>query len=328
MRPNAQKLLAKTGVPALLLSNPLNIRYMTGIPAEHGILLVQKKGMTLFVNVLELEATKARKTSAVVRDLSALEAAMKNVRVCGYEEHHVTVARLKRWKKLFPKTTWKGLNETAEAFRRIKDADELKAILKANSITEEILVLIPSILKPGITEAGVGWIIESFARELGAEKMGFETIVAFGSNTSRPHHRPTDKKLKKHDIIQIDMGVVINGYTSDRSAVYFKGKPTAKQKEVLSALEEAKNAGIDAIAPGVSCSEPDLAARKVLRAHKLEKYFIHSLGHGVGLDIHEGVTLSKKSKQILQEQEVVTVEPGVYFPGKWGMRLEDMVVVQ
>ncbi len=328
MRPTAQKLLAKTGVQALLISDPLNIRYLTGLPAEHGLLLIQKKGMALFVNVLELEAAKARKASVAVRDLATLEAAMKTVRICGYEEHNVTVARLKRWKKIFPKTTWKGVSETAESFRRTKDAGELKAILKANSITEDILSQIPSLLRPGITEAGIAWIIESFAREMGAEKMGFETIVAFGSNTSRPHHRPTQKKLKKRDIIQIDMGVVINGYTSDRSAVFFKGKPTEKQKEVLSALNEAKNAGIDAIAPGVSCSEPDLAARAVLRQYKLEKYFIHSLGHGVGLDVHEGVTLSKKSKQVLLEQEVVTVEPGVYFSGKWGMRVEDMVVVQ
>lgn len=329
MRPSAQELLAKTAVQALLLTDPLNIRYLTRIPAEHGVLLVTKKGMTLFVNVLELEAVKTHASRSVaVRDLTKLEEMMKAVRLCGFEEQHVSVARLKRWKKLFPKTVWKGLPETVELFRRTKDADELKAILKANSMTEDILAQIPSMLKIGVTESAVAWCIESIAREKGGERMGFETIVAFGSNTSRPHHRPTNRKLKKNDIVQIDMGVVVGGYTSDRSAVFFKGKPTKRQKEVLSALEEAKNAGIGAIAPNVSCSEPDVAARAVLRRHKLEKYFIHSLGHGVGLDIHEGVTLSKRSKQTLLEYEVVTVEPGVYFPGKWGMRVEDMVVVQ
>ncbi len=329
MRPTAQELLAKTRLPALLLTDPLNIRYLTGIPAEHGVLLVIKKGLILFVNVLELEATKARKPrSVLVRDLASLEEMMKKVRLCGFEEQHVTVARLKRWKKLFPKTVWKALPETVESFRRTKDAEELKAILKANTITEDILSQIPSMLKVGVTELQVSWSIESLARDMGGEKMGFETIVAFGSNTSRPHHRPTNRRLKKRDIIQIDMGVVVSGYTSDRSAVFFKGKPTDRQKKVLSALEEAKNVGIDAIASGVACSEPDIAVRKVLRTHKLEKYFIHSLGHGVGLAIHEGVTLSKRSKQTLLEYEVVTVEPGVYFPGKWGMRLEDMVIVQ
>lgn len=329
MRPTARQLLSKAELPALVISNPVNVRYLTGVPAEDELLLVLPKGYVLFCGVLEMEAIRALKPKNVtIRSSALLEATMKKIPVCGFEEEHVTVGRLKRWKKEDRKTKYVGTRGTVESFRRTKDADELKAILKANAITEDILGRIPSILKPGITELGVAALIELWAREEGAEKMGFETIVGFGPHTSRPHHRPTTRKLKNLDIIQIDMGLVIDGYTSDRSAVYFKGKPTAKQSMVLKALEEAKKAGIDVIAPGVACSEPDKAARAVLRKHKLEKYFIHSLGHGVGLDIHEGVILSKRSKQPLLEQEVVTVEPGVYFPGKWGMRLEDMVVVQ
>ncbi len=329
MRPIPKELLAKTGLKALFITNPINVRYLTRLPAEHGVLLVQSQKFTLFVNALELEAVKAvKQKTVVVRDLSMLETVMKKISQCGFEEQDVTVARLRRWKKLFPRTTWKGIGEIVEPFRRTKDADELKAMLKANLITEDILEKIPSILKVGVTESEVSWMIESWARAAGSPKMGFETIVAFGPNTSRPHHRPTTRKLKKQDIIQIDMGLVIDGYTSDRSAVYFKGKPTTKQVMVLKALEEAKKTGIEAIKPGIAASIPDLAARKVLKKYGLEKYFIHSLGHGVGLDIHEGVTLSKRSKQILLEYEVVTVEPGVYFPGTWGMRLEDMVIVQ
>jgi Xaa-Pro aminopeptidase len=329
MRPTARQLLKENDLPALLVSNPVNVRYLTGVPADDELLLVLPKGYILFCSVLETEAIRASKPKHVtVRSSALIESTMKKVPLCGFEEDHVTVGRLKRWKKEDQKTKYVGTRGAVESFRRTKDAGELKAILKANAITEDILERIPSLLKPGITELGVAFIIECWAREQGAQKMGFDTIVAFGTHTSRPHHRPTTKKLKKGDLVQIDMGLVIDGYTSDRSAVYFTGKPTAQQKKVLEALQEAKEAGIDAIAPGVPCSEPDRVARNTLKKHGLAKYFIHSLGHGVGLDIHEGVSLSKRSKQTLLEHEVVTVEPGVYFEGKWGMRLEDMVVVQ
>jgi Xaa-Pro aminopeptidase len=329
MRPPARQLLAENAIQAMLVTKTANVRYLSRIAADGAVLLVQPKGFTLFADPLEIEAVrKAAPKGISVKPLSGIVTVMKNIRSCAFEEEDITVARLKRWKKLFPKTAFTATKDIVEHHRRTKDAAELKAILTANGITEDILARIPSVLKAGITEAGVAWIIECWAREAGAQKMGFDTIVAFGTNTSRPHHRPTAKKLKKGDLVQIDMGVVIDGYTSDRSAVYFTRKPTAKQKEVHKALQEAVHAGIAAIAPGVPCSEPDAAARKVLRTYKLEKYFIHSLGHGVGLEIHEGVSLSQRSKQRLLEHEVVTVEPGVYIEGKWGMRLEEMVVVQ
>jgi Xaa-Pro aminopeptidase len=329
MRPTARKLLAENGFLAMLVTKSVNVRYLTRIATDGGVLLVQPKGFTLFVDGLEIEAIrKTAPRSITIKPLSTVVSVLKKIPVCAFEEEDVTVARLKRWKKMFTHTTFAGTRDVVEKYRRTKDADELRAILKANAITEDILKKIPTILKAGITEEKLAWTIECWARLRGAQKMGFETIVAFGSNTSRPHHHPTEKKLKKGDLVQIDMGVVIDGYTSDRSAVYFTGKPTEKQKKVLAALQEATDAGIAAIAPGVACSEPDRIARTILKKHGLEKYFIHSLGHGVGLEIHEGVSLSSRSKQILQEQEVVTIEPGVYFEGKWGMRLEEMVVVQ
>jgi len=329
MRPTAQKLLKENGLSALLVTKRVNVQYLTQTSVDDGILLVVPKGYILFVSDLEVEAVRkqAGKT-VIIRSLASVAPALGKIKQCAFEEEDVTVARLKRWKKLFKGTSFVSSHDAVEECRRTKDAEELKSILKANSITEDILERIPSILKTGVTELGVAWIIESWAREQGAQKMGFDTIVGFGSHTSRPHHRPTSKKLKKGDLVQIDMGLVIDGYTSDRSAVYFTAKPTAEQTRVFAALEGAKNAGIAAIAPGVACREPDRVARDILKKHKLEKYFIHSLGHGVGLDIHEGVALSKRSDQIFLEHEVVTVEPGVYFPGKWGMRLEDMVVVQ
>lgn len=329
MRPSAKQLLAENGVEAILITKSVNVQYLSRMCLGESLLLVTKNGFMLFVSSLEREAAQknAPKNVKVVSN-AKLDAILQKISSCAFEEEDVSVARLKRWKKIFPGTTFSGTSGMIEKYRRTKDADELRSILTANSITETILEKIPSQLKAGITEQKLSWVIECWARIAGAEKMGFETIVAFGSHTSRPHHHPTTKKLKKGDLVQIDMGVVVDGYTSDRSAVYFTEKPTERQAKVLSALEEAKKAGIEAIKSGVACSEPDRIARSVLKKYGFEKEFIHSLGHGVGLEIHEGVSISSRSKDAFMEHEVVTVEPGVYFEGKWGMRLEDMVIVQ
>jgi Xaa-Pro aminopeptidase len=258
-----------------------------------------------------------------------LETAMKKVRRCGFEENYVSVARFKRGKKLFSSTSFIGVRGSVEFFRRSKDEAELKKILRAHAITEELLRRIPSSLRVNISERALAWKIETWARELGADGMSFATIVAFGKHTSRPHHRPTDKKLKKGDIVQIDLGATYKGYCSDRSVVLFTAHPTVEQQRIYDALMEAKNTAIDAVKIGASTRELDRIARNVLKRHKLDQYFTHSLGHGVGIDIHEGVTLSQRgADDHLMEYEVITIEPGVYIPGKFGMRLEDMMIVE
>lgn len=329
MRPSAKELLAKIGYQAMIITNPINIRYLCTFSGGNASLLVTKKGYALFVDVLEYEAAVKHAPSFVrVQKHEKILSAFQGITKCAFEEHHIVVARLKKWKKMFPHCQFIGLQSCVEEYRRTKDANELKKIVRANAITEDILSRIPLLLQAGVTEKEVAWRIECWAHEQGADGVGFPTIVAFGTNTSRPHHHPTNKKLKKTDIIQIDMGFICDGYTSDRSAVYFVGKPTAQQTKVHSILEEAKRRGIEAVAPGVACSEPDRIVRTYLQEQGFDQYFIHSLGHGVGLEVHEGVSLSSRSNDVLQEYEVVTIEPGIYFEGKWGMRLEDMVVVQ
>lgn len=329
MRPKSRELLKKANISALLITGEANMRYLAGWGAQGAVLAVRQNGCSLFVSALEIDsAADAVRTGIRVRPLETLWGSLQGVKNCRFEAEDISVARLKRWKKAAPKVAFNPVSGLVEEYRRSKEEDELTAIIEANRITEDILARIQLQLKPGITERDLAWKIESRARAMGAEKLSFETIVAFGSHTSRPHHRPTDRVLKKGDMVQIDMGVVIDGYCSDRSMVYFTAKPTAKERKVYEALEEAKNAAIDVIAPGVACSEPDRIARDILKKHGLEQYFIHSLGHGVGLEIHEGVSLSQKSTDAFLEHEVVTVEPGIYIPGKFGMRLEDMVIVE
>jgi Xaa-Pro aminopeptidase len=159
--------------------------------------------------------------------------------------------------------------------------------------------------------------------------MAFETIVAFGENTSKPHHHPTERKLKKGDIVQIDMGVKINGYCSDYSDVYFTSPATPEQKIALSALKKAAKTAKKLVKEGISNRLLDQTARRILKTYGYDKEFSHALGHGVGLEIHEGVTLSSKAPVMkLKKNEVITIEPGLYFEGKWGMRVEETVVVE
>lgn len=328
MRPRSRVLLAKAGLPALLISDLTNIRYLTGMSLSSGLVLVVPRAYILFADSRYTEAAAEGVFEDVdTRDIDDLPKVMKKIPLCAYEEEQVTVARLRRWKKVWTESKLVPSSGIVEWHRRSKSDPELKHIRRAEKITRELLRRIPSALKVGVTEIGLAWTIEQWARELGAERMSFDSIVAFGTHTSRPHHHPTVKKLTKNTIVQIDIGVVVRGYCSDRSAVYFTGPIPAQQERAYKAVLEAKDAAKKICKAGVATKDVDEAARKVLRSYGMEEAFTHSLGHGVGLDIHEGIGLSPRSKEVLLENEVVTIEPGVYFPGTFGIRLEDMVIV-
>lgn len=329
MRPTSRQLLKGIGQPAFLITNLTNIRYLSGVSVSHGYMLATDASYVLFVDDRYGESARESAIKGCkVRPLQTFPSALKRLKTCGFEAQHVTVSTLKAWKKTFLNTKFVQLEQVVEEYRRSKDADERRAMEKAHRITCDILRRIPTILQPGISERAVAWTIESWARASGAEGMAFESIVAFARNTSRPHHHPTARVLKKGQIVQIDIGAKYRGYCSDRSAVYFTGKPTKRQRQVYDALTEAKDAVVRALKPGASTRELDRIARAVLKRHGFEEYFTHALGHGVGLDIHEGVTLSSKAPdRSLLLHEAVTVEPGVYFPGSFGMRLEDIVIV-
>lgn len=187
---------------------------------------------------------------------------------------------------------------------------------------------IPSVLKGSITEKQLAEKLRQWAVELGADGLSFDPIVAFGTNSSSPHHHPSSRKLSKGHVVQIDIGARVNGYCADQSCVFFTAKKTPLQKRVFAAVSEAKSASINAIKVGVTNHKLDQIARDILKEENLEQYFTHSLGHGVGLDIHEGVSLSLKAKKTkLLKGEIITIEPGVYIPEKFGMRLEEEIIV-
>lgn len=322
-------ILKQAKARAFLVSSKTNIQYLTKLDISSGIILITARSLTLFTDGRYLEMAEKKTPSSVnVKDGEEAESVMKKVKECGFESEHVTVDQLRKWKRKFKNTKFVRRKGVVEHFRRQKDAQELKCFKRAQKITREMMRRMPSILKRNITEKEVAWKLEQWARELGAEGLAFDPIVAFGTNSSSPHHKATNRKLKKGHIVQIDVGAQYKGYCADQSAVFFTAKPTREQKRVYQALLKAQTAAIDVVKPGITNHKLDSVARDILKEEGIEKYFTHALGHGVGLDIHEGISISQKApKEQLLKNEIITIEPGVYFPGKWGMRVEEETVV-
>jgi len=314
---------------AFLITNPVHLRYITGFDVEYGMLLVSKSGFQLYTSLAFLNDTAAIERAGIsVFDTSGFLKRMKRVQVCGFESDHVTMERYSRWKKQFPKIKFVPITGIIEQFRRRKNTQELKHIQQAWMITKATLAHVPNLLKIGMTEKQLAHLLFNDIIKLGADGLAFDSIVAFGSNTSHPHHRPSDRKLKQNDSIQIDIGAKLNGYCSDGSDVFFVGNVPAKWKDLKHVLDDALQSAKKQAKIGTSTRALDEVARSILRKAKVEDAFCHALGHGLGLEIHEGVTLSQKAPdQKLLNNEVLAIEPGIYFPGKFGMRVEETIFV-
>jgi len=330
MRPSPPKILSLAETSGFLVTNLTNIRYLSGVEVSAGLLLVVQGRFFLFVDGRYIEAAKEHAAGNVsLRPLEECMKMLRKMRRCGLEENNVTLGQLRRLKAKNKNTKFIQKSDIIETFRRRKDAIELRHFRRAQRITRELLRRVPAAVRRETTERQLAHQLLTWAVELGADGLAFEPIVAFGKHTSRPHHHPTDRKLKRGHIIQIDVGARFRGYCADQSRVFFTAPPTAEQKVILAVLEKAKRAATLAVKAGASVRAPDEAARAVLRQARLEQYFTHAVGHGVGLEIHEGVSLSQKApEQKLLRGEIVTIEPGIYLPGKFGMRIEDEVIVK
>lgn len=209
----------------------------------------------------------------------------------------------------------------------VKDDNELKNIRKACDITSRVARELPDILKPGMTEREVASEMDIRMKRYGATGMAFDTIACFGANAADPHHMPTDRKIKKGDVALFDFGCKYNRYCSDLTRTIFFGKPSAKAKRAYEIVLNAQTAGIEAIRHKAKACEPDLAARKVIDDSEFNGTFIHSFGHGIGMDVHQPIHVSHLSKQKLRAGNIISAEPGVYVPGEFGIRIEDTMLV-
>ncbi len=314
------------------ITSKINIQYLTGFAGTFGFAVQKNKKIHLFTDsrytglAQQLEKNPPRLPFQFiewnVQGKEKLQKMLAKEPEVFFEDQHLTVSALKNWKKLALKSKWKPTQNPIENLRKIKTEDEIKKLKKSQEINEKVLDCIKKWLKPGMRETEVAWQVQVLAHELGAEGLSFDTIVAFGPNSAVPHHQPTDRKLQKNDLVLMDMGMSFEGYASDMTRSFFMGKPSTEQARVYDLVLRSQEAGIQAVRAGVKCADVDAASREVMG--KEARYFTHSLGHGIGMEVHETPSLSSKSKDILEENMIVTVEPGIYLPGKFGVRIEDM----
>jgi Xaa-Pro aminopeptidase len=219
------------------------------------------------------------------------------------------------------------IKNAVKHIRRRKSEEEVEVIKRAAGITEKAIEIVASRIEKGFSELHIASMLEYIAKELGADGYGFTTIVAIGENTAKPHHIPSQKEFKGFEPILIDFGVRVLGYVSDVTRILVPRTMDKDYRELVQLIDNVKNEAISIIKSGAHCRDVDYVARSRLKEVNLHKYFIHGLGHGVGIDVHEEPRLSLNSKDILVEGDVVTVEPGVYFYNKYGVRIEDMVYI-
>jgi Xaa-Pro aminopeptidase len=336
--------LATTRFDALLVSHLPNIRYLCGFTGSAGLLLIEEAGSVFFTDVrYDTQAHEEVKGARVIIARKALLTATgewigarrkrSKGRAIGIESEHMTVAEKKRLTDLLP--TGHRLRDATpivERARMVKDLDELNRIRTAVQLGASLFDRALEVLCPGVKETEVAAAMEHAARLAGAEEMSFPTIIASGARSALPHGRATEQTIAPGAFVVCDFGVILGGYCSDQTRTVWVGRASGpngnEARGAYDAVRDAQESAIASVRAGVSTGEVDAAARKVLQKAGLGRYFTHSTGHGVGLEIHEAPKIAAGQKEILQPGMVITIEPGVYLPGKWGVRIEDMVAVR
>jgi Xaa-Pro aminopeptidase len=322
------------GVEALLVSAPANVRYLCAFSGSNGWLLLARDEAVLVTDPrYEQQAADEAIDARVAVTANGLSTGVAelvraaDLRDVGFEPGHVTVALADKLRAQAG-ATWHPVDGSVEAVRRRKDAGEVEAIRTALGITEASLREAAAMVAPGRRESEVAADLEHACRRRGAEGMAFDTIVASGSRTALPHGVATDKVIERGDPVMIDIGCRRHGYCSDITRIVLCGEePPGRWRELYDLVDAARAAALAALRAGTACAEVDAVARDVIAAAGYGEAFRHGTGHGVGLDIHEAPALSARSEDRLEAGMVVTVEPAVYLPGEFGIRIEDLALV-
>ena len=334
--------LRASQLDALLVSHLANIRYLCGFTGSAGVLLLTAGGTRFFTDGrYTQQANEEVKDSRVIISRKApLKAAMESMTrkrassrsakslALGVEGQYLTVAERRSLADLGVKRLRiREAPPLVEQARMVKDADEIEAIRAAVAQGAGLFDCALRVIRPGVREVEVAAEMEYAARKGGTEGMSFETIIAAGPRSALPHGRASAAVIEAGGFVVCDFGVILHGYCSDRTRTVYVGAATGEARRVYEAVLASQQAAIEAVRPGAKVSRVDGAARKALQQSGLARYFTHSTGHGVGLEIHEAPRVAQGQEEALRPGMVITIEPGVYLPGKWGVRIEDMVVV-
>jgi Xaa-Pro aminopeptidase len=324
----AKTLLEPLELEALYVTRPENVRYLSGFPhPEDAQVLLSLEGAFLLTDPRYPEAGRESKIPVKVLKREEKEALFKELKGrVGFEAEHLPYAALERLRELSP-AEWVPTKGVVERLRLKKTPEEVQRIRKAQALAEEALAHALTLLRPGVEEREVALEIEFFLRRRGAEGVAFPPIVASGARGALPHAGASEKRLEPGELITLDLGAKVAGYHSDMTRTFALGKPSPEMRRVYEAVREALEVALQGLKPGRTGKEVDALAREALGRHGLDRYFVHSLGHGVGLAVHEGPGLSPYTEEVLEPGMVVTVEPGVYLPGVGGVRLEELVLI-
>ncbi len=322
-------------VDAILVTRLPNVRYLSGFTGSNAQILLTQTESVFFTDgryteqsrheVPDVECTTY--LGAFDEPLAAMCGRL-GIRRLGFESHDVTVADRDQMQGKLTDVTFIGLGKTVERQRWVKDDEELDLLREAQACTDRAFDDILDTLAVGMTERQVSLELEHAMRRAGADGLSFESIVAFGEHAAEPHHQPTHRVLDESDVIKIDFGALFAGYHADMTRTIAFGQPAPELAKIHDIVREAQQAGIDAVRADVTGGQVDAAARQVVEDAGYGANFTHGLGHGVGLEIHEGPNFAREGEDVLPVGAVMTVEPGIYVPGLGGVRIEDMVEVQ
>ena len=328
--------ILKSKNDCVIITSPENRRYFTSFNSSDGFLVITVDEATFFTDSRYIEAAQKQITACEAVLLRRVSETIvpflkeKNIENIYLETERLTVAELNSLKKVFDFCKVEAKEEVDEIInkaRAVKTDYEVDCIKKAQKIAEDAFSHILTFIKEGVTEKEIALELDFFMLKNGAEAVSFETIAVSGKNSSMPHGVPTDKKIENGDFITMDFGAVYNGYHSDMTRTVIVGKPTEKQKEVYETVLKAQKSALEVLKNGVTGFDADKVARDIIENAGYKENFGHGTGHGVGIEIHESPNLSPYSKATLETGNVVTVEPGIYIPDEFGVRIEDMALI-
>ncbi len=331
--------LAEKKIDAILISQPENRYYLSGFNGSAGFLLITQKELFLATDFRYVEQVKSQSPDYTLLQIAGrLDkwlpdlASGLNLKSLGFEAEETSFefyqSLLNTVDKAGLKLQLVPITGMIEAIRAVKDAEEIELIKQAVKISDDAFSHIKKIIHPGQTEIELAWELEKTMRELGSQSMPFEIIVGSGFNAALPHAQPSRRVINEGESIVIDFGAKIGGYCSDITRTLCLGKPSEKFREIYSIVHNAQAAAISQIVEGTTGAQADRFARSIIGKAGYGECFGHSLGHSLGLAAHEKPTLSKHSEDVLKENMVFTIEPGIYIPGWGGVRIEDTVLIK
>lgn len=320
----------------LLIASAENRKYLTSFSSSAGYLIVGNNGCAFFTDSRYIEAASEKITSCPVHLLKDFkEDVAEYIFQHGYKKVHIEIEKTPVAQFNYLSKTLKNakictdgkLDNLISQLRQVKTEEEVSRIQKAQLIAEKAFDEILKFIKVGVSELEIAAKLENIMRLNGSDGFSFDTIAIAGKNTSKPHGVPTDYKVRHGDFVTMDFGAVFDSYRSDMTRTVAVGEVSRKQEEVYSTVLSAQESALKILKEGVKCSDADKTARDIIKNAGYGEFFGHSLGHGVGIEVHESPNLAPKSKATLKAGNVVTVEPGIYIPNEFGVRVEDFVVI-